>query len=862
MPSKINLTILSLLLFSSVSIADEVNCIGYSGFNPTNSIEKLASDCNLQKNLVQDKQVQDEHRKNIYEKLSDKLAQQIKQNSEDISLLTTFYNSSGQDLMMNSKEVAQSCRLDAVKSIETCGGKKTGPFQDMKLALLKSKLPQIKNTPFKNDQSLYGIMAGKFYSDLGMKEGADLQCPLQGSSGSFMLRSQIDDLSAEDIIHQLVTVDSNFVFDQYAQLKIIKNSNDPEFIEKFKNYIKAKPTNKNAKEYISSFFFAAENQQKLAPTLANQCERMNKNLNEFLCSDLTEMGSLDNTTSQNLFNKLNTTDSMEDQYEVDFDDPSVLTAYGMQCLAKENLSKTPDREKDANFQSIDQWYADFTKNTREEDSIESSKNIITNFCSSYTCKTPESQNQISCKKGGPLSSKDLGVSLGCSSSPRSKQCTSDALKSISYMENLEKLKNDSKDQVVASSSSITSSSSTAVSKEEKVVSGRLPNFASNYFGVEGSLKALGKPVTAYEISEKKQEFTEKKLASTAPVYKTPEVMKAQQSKAPTMAATDNSSVRPAYTPTQMTQNSARAQTNSVTPIYEPTIKSATPTTAKSQKPVESDSSDESSRLREEMEKMIADIKSTKQEISGSKETIAASESALGNKAYGSTTNLVSPVNRAEQERLKRLEQSLIDKSNRLEEYRRELDNRNFAQTGIPEDSSSRSTASNGSGGAGAGSAGGSMGSGSSGSGSASAVKLTAGGNAKGDGKNANTAALIQSGVESSTLSVDELSHLSPDSLKKLGIDSSRPFTLRVTFESKTYEVPVKTFIYRGNSILGPIMNPKNKELNDFLLKSPLFKQYIDYSLKKKIRYRYKKMEPGPYLINYSFLRNFNIKKAI
>lgn len=856
MPSSvITKHILILSIVASTASADEVKCIGYSGFNRPSSIEKLAGDCALQKNLAQDKTVQDEHRKNVYKKLADKLATQIKQNSEDISLLTSFYNANGQDLMMNSQDIAQSCRLDSIKSIENCGGKKTGPFQDIKLALLKSKLPKNSNTPFKNDQSLYGIMAGKFYSDLGITEdGKSLQCPLEGSSGSFMLKSQLDDLTAGNIIERLAksTDNTDVIFEQYPQLKVIKNTNDSAFIDSFRAYIKAKPANKAAKEYISAFFFDPKNQQKLAPTLANQCKKMNQNLNEFLCSDLTEMGSLNDDTSKQLFNKLNTTDSMEDQYEVDFTDPSVLTAYGMQCLAKENQAKNPDRVKEANFQSIDQWYADFTKNTREEDSIETSQATVLNFCSSYTCQTPLSKNQNSCKKGGPLSSDELAASIGCNLNPKGDQCTPGALKSISYMKNLEKLKKDSKDQVATTSSSSVpgaassagvsgSSTSGTGQQEEKIVSGRLPNFASNYFGVEGSLKALGKPVTPITVSEKKEEFVEKKLASAEPIYKAPEAPKAapvaqkEKAPAPTMAVADNSAIRPSYTPTQMTHSNAPAPAApSSGSGLESTKSTAATTKTKAQKVVESDTGTESSRLRDEMEKMIADIKSTKQEISASKETIAASENALGNKSYTST-NLVSPVNRAEQERLKRLEQNLNDKANRLEDYRRELDNRNFAQNGATDEGPSRSAASNGSGGGGGGSAGGSggsMGGGSAGSGSAGAVKLTAGANAKADGKNTNTAALIQSGVESSPLTVEDLTHLSADNLKKLGIDSSRPFTLRVNFEGKTYQIQVKNFRYKDSIILGPIMDPKEKTLNEFILKSPLFKEYMEYRYSK------------------------------
>lgn len=823
-------TITFLIVFYRTAMSDEINCKGYSGSNKPSSLEKLVSDCALQKQLASDQAVQNEHRKNVYDKLAEKLAIQIKQNSEDISLLTAFYNANGQDLMMNSSEIAQSCRLDSIKSIETCGGKKTGPFQKSKLDILKSKLPKNSNTPFKGDQSLYGIMAGKFYSDLGIKEkGNDLQCPLEGSSGSFMIKSQLDELSAENIIDILANTTDNQddIFEHYPQLKIIKNSNDQEFINTFKKFTKNKPASKSAKEHISSFFFDPQNQKKLAPTLAKQCSSINENLNRFLCSDITELGSLDDNTSRSLFNKLNTTDSMEDQYEVDFSVPAVLTAYGMQCIAKENKLKNPNIEKEKNFESIDQWYSNFTKNTREEDSIDVANSKVEAFCSMYTCQHPTAKKEKSCKNGGPLSSHELSQSLGCHLKPLGKECFEESLKTISYMQNLEKLKNDSKDQVAVDTSSPSSNSSPT--RQEKIVSGRLPNFAENYFGVEGSLKALGKPVTAYEISEKKQDFAEKKLATNEPVYNSPAAVKIQKTKEqPPVAAADSSSVRPTYTPTQMTQSTPTVVKNgSPAPSIESAVASKTSSTKKTSKVVDADTM-ESSRLREEMEKMIADIKTTKKEIADTQEGLGYSQSSLGSSSLGAANNTgTSSTNRAEQERLKRLEQSLNDKANRLEEYRRELDNRNFAQLGPQGEGNSRSAASSG-GGGGSGGQSNSSGPSAGGGASSSSVKLTAGNNAKIDGKTNNTAALIQSGVESSVISADEISNLSPDRLKKLGIDATRPFTLKVTFESKTYQVPVRNFKYKDSMILGPIMDPKEKALNAFLLKSPLFKDYMEY----------------------------------
>jgi hypothetical protein len=245
---------------------------------------------------------------------------------------------------------------------------------------------------------------------------------------------------------------------------------------------------------------------------------------------------------------------------------------------------------------------------------------------------------------------------------------------------------------------------------------------------------------------------------------------------------------------------------------------------------------ESSRLREEMEKMIADIKSTKQEMTEVQNNMASTSNSIASRSGSSNSGATPIVNRAEQERLRRLEQSLTEKANRLEEYRRELDNRNFAQSGFGSEGAAARSPSNGASNGGSAGGGGGMNGSSGSSGSGNSLKLSSATNAKVDGKGSGSnysAALIQSGVESSTLTVDELAKLSPENLKKLGIDSSLPFTLKVTFDGQTYQVPVRSFIYKNQKILGPIMDPMNKDLNDFLLKSPLFKQYIDYRFDKE-----------------------------
>ena len=104
--------VILLTIFYSINLslvsADEVKCSGYTTPSTPSSLEKLVNDCAIQKELASDPLVQEKHRKNVYDKLADKLAIQIKQNSENISMLTSYYNSNGQDLMMNSKAIAQS----------------------------------------------------------------------------------------------------------------------------------------------------------------------------------------------------------------------------------------------------------------------------------------------------------------------------------------------------------------------------------------------------------------------------------------------------------------------------------------------------------------------------------------------------------------------------------------------------------------------------------------------------------------------------------------------------------------------------------------------------------------------------------
>jgi hypothetical protein len=813
-------------------------------------LEKTISSCKIQKEFAKDQTVKDNHQKLIYDKLAKKLALQIKQNSEEFSLLTNYYNASGKDLM--SKDVGSQCKLEKFKKIENCSDKPLGSlqkdevqnkFHEDKIKFLKKYLPSNESTPFNEDKSLYGVVAGKFYLDMGLKAIKNtLQCPLDSSTSTFSLQAQLDNISAESILAKIGNdkfSGNDELFNEYPQLKLIKNSNDPALMASFRNEMKNKPVNILAKDHIAAFFFKESNQKILSETLAKQCSKMNDDLYKFVCTDLKELGSLDDNISRDLFNKLGTSKPLEEQGNVDIAKPGVLTAYGMQCLAKDK-NQAPEvniHEKD----SVDDWYSTFTYQLREEGKSKAKdKSNADQFCSIYTCQKESLSDEVfevlkqtnSCKRGGPITSEDLETVLKCKSNPLGEQCTSQILKASTLLKNIEKLKNDSIDKLNINSSK-------QFEKIEERKSGGLPAFAENFFGAEGTLKALGKEVTPTLLAEKRKDIEEKTTtsspasaslaSSTAPAStpsKTPPAPTPQDAPAPTTAEAPSSEIRPDYNPTQ---RAAVANTQKLSAGTKSTSESKTFAV----QPTSSDSK-ESSRLRSEMEAMLKDLKNNP--IAAGQEENASSPTAASdnNKPKSATTSLASIANRAEEERLRRWENSLKDESRSLDDYRRDLDNRarSGSSSDSPDDAASRSAASKAMSGANAdgASAGTSSGSSSSGATGSSALKLSAT-NAKGEQKT-DTAAILQSGKETSTLTVEELSTLSPDNLKRLGIDSSKPFTLRVNFKEKTYEVPVKSLLYKGNNILGPVIDPKNKDLKDFLMKSPLFKSYRDFRMER------------------------------
>ncbi|MBC7430207.1 MAG: hypothetical protein H7336_16455, partial [Bacteriovorax sp.] len=364
---------LALIIFlnsSAFSAEKAPNCIREikSADGPLAMLDKTLTSCGYMEGLTNLKGQKDIHQKAIYEKLSNQLSKKISQNSEETALLTNYFYSNGADLSMNNSEVKKSCNLPSLKNIETCGGKKQkSAFYEMKLNALKKSLNPSGDKSRLGD-GLYGILADKYVKNMGIanlgNKEKSLQCPLDGGVSEFILSSQLDELSAQDIIKGAIQPDAVFEtrFNSYAQLKFLKSAGK-EAVAEFKKYVLEKSKNKDisSKDYIAKFFLREDIQKKyLAPTLAKQCESINDNINRFLCEDLTELGSTDSEVSTKMFNGLDV-GQIDDQFGVDKTNMDTMTAYGFQCLAQEKkkgpVDKYASKEKE---EKLDDWYNDFT----------------------------------------------------------------------------------------------------------------------------------------------------------------------------------------------------------------------------------------------------------------------------------------------------------------------------------------------------------------------------------------------------------------------------------------------------------------------------------------------------------------------
>ncbi len=764
------------------------------------SLNKEITSCGYNKGLAELEKNQDDQRKYIYEKLAEKLATKLIQNSEETALLTNYFNANGEDLMMkdsvSSERIKKQCSLSAIKETEKCGTGRKGQFYDLKINLLKKKLnPQGSASHFGND--LYGILANKFVKNMGINQTLKSNsCPLDGEVSGFILESQIDDLSALDIVDGAKGSKEKFEsrFDSYAQLKLIKDAG-PEALEKFRNYLLNIPKNTSPKEYIAKFFKDKENQKKFfAPTLANECESVNRNINNFLCADLDDLGSLNSKVSMELFNKLDVA-PMDDQYEIDFqNDPVALRAYGFQCLsqAKNKLLSEKERKKEY---KLDDWFEDFTSNIRPIVSEDKKSDHNAKFCEKYTCGSPEAQKAPSCKNGGPLSSKDFYVLSEC---PAGISCNSNALKAIDYLESLEKIQS----KMSPSLADNTTSTPDQIKKSKS----ELPDFAENYLGLEGSLIALGKPVTPITLAEKKEDFKERNLNTDAPKYQPPTPNKIEyannnqtqsNNEFSTIAANEMVNARVAtntnnsYTPSVSTEHSGRIEgirSNKKKKVDSSYWMDDIPDVV-----AKKDEVDSKDAKKEESVKPVANNESSfnKNEFEEYKRNVDRELAANRNK-LSSVSNELARTQQDMASQRAEMERKIADLERKQAEMKNATEPKEVAQ--------------------------------------AKAYKKEAD-ILKADLANKNRVpASVAASGDGVIVTPDKLKTLKEEELQKLGVDIEQSFVIAIKVKEgnneKLVNVPVIRHTSKGKSYLIPRYEGKNEEIMKAIEKSPLFKDFI------------------------------------
>ena len=796
------------LLFYSFSIYASPNMDGAcSAKLKIFELSKLEmQNCKLAGALVENAPEIKEYQKNqIYEKLSKKLATQLEQNLEDIALIDQFYSSNKQDLTMGSDKLKNSCKVDHIKNIESkCGGKK--------LELLK------KHFPTKGGNLVEQII-NKFSSvrNIGASN-ASKTCPLDKSSGAFVLSSQLSNEAALNIISKIKTgsTEGNLYFNQFPQLKLIEKSG-PKILKKFKDYISSfngKP--EEAKAYLSQFLFNNENKPELAQGLASQCESINRNVETFLCNDLEQVGSLDPTTSNALFS-LEPKTKLEDMFDI----PNIKTnegstfyaAYAFQCLAQRDQNKASMPKAEL---SVDSWYKNFTTNIRPANKTADLNTDVTNFCSLYTCSDPASKSTSSCKTKGHLNFEDFKKMNDCSN--LKAKCSEQNASIYAY---LETMKFEEEYQQLQYPENKLSSTDTSAS--------RMSTFSQNFLGVEGTLFVEGKKITTAAIAERSQEFVERKLDPTPitheikPLDKTPtliannstiaglgerQTIEAQNTVIPTTARID-----------QFASNDSLSALPSKKTI---TIKN-TPSKDSVSPAVDFDKETEIKKLRADLESVTNSIKGNNSEKLA---TVTDNNSRYSSASLGGTSKSepLKGLNTSEKDRLEQYQKNLNAWENRLQNWQADLSNNGRStassietpQAKKPESLESvanRSLKSD------------------------SSLLLSAGGSVSDKGKNAKGNASVANGSGNETpeaiVNSEDLAELKIETLKKMGINSKSAFIMKIRYQNKMYNVPVKTLLYKGKDILVPLLSDKNNVLSKIVLESPLFSDYKDQQIERQ-----------------------------
>lgn len=807
------------------AVADtaKVPCFKKGGGVGLNTLDKFQ--CGLAKAVSNDSKVKEEFQNKVYDKLSSKLAEKVNQRLEEIIMLDRYYEQIGLELGKNSEDVKNKCRLDVIANT-ACGSGASSKLLQKKMDLLMGHFPKSDKV---KDDSLVSRMRAKMGKMRGVEQEKKNNCPISGNTGHFFIESQFSLAEANRFIEALKKIDgdpkspsvrsgTSYVqgfYNKFPQFKMLKDAGK-DIIKKFEEDVRKYDSSANgsSKKYIENVFLSSEYQGALAKALADKCSGISNNIKEYMCNDLDHLGMNDDFASEFL------EDDDKNEEEI-----NLGIAKGFSCG-----EDSVDTEKAVDFDkgsSISSWNKKFTDDTRLSPSPTDVSTSVNAFCQIYTCKVGTVTHLKSCQSGGPVKSEDL-LSL-CAEKDLSS-CSIALQQQISFLRTLEK------DEDVLKSPNQSLASGQKETTETQKAKG-FSSFYTNFLGVEGTLMAEGKKITPVTVAEKQQEFTEKKLDTTNAANLS---LSNQNPQAKLVGKAEPQEVMQQERP--ITRNDERYNSFITSQNANEEIRRAFVNSnmklsdnATSGKVKKTESSEESDRT-EEMKKLRAELADAINKVKGTEEeklaTVAENNrSILAPQDTKAETSRSSSLSSAEQARLDQYRDSLNAWESKLRSWNNDLTDReiNLGSGGHGATSgSSRANSPQPSEGTG--------GSGDYASGNSSGFKLTKASGAvgpaamaKGDSEATRGPASESAEVEgAAVVSSEALATLKKESLRKLGVQGLDSFIIKVRHQDKLYDVPVKTFSYKGKNIFVPLLNERNRDLSKIIYNSPLFEDYRQY----------------------------------
>lgn len=730
------------------------------------------SDCKLAGALAASDEVQHFAREKLSQKMIKQSAKLIKEQLQSLALTDQIFFQNGINLPANS------CRLEKIAP------------QKFGCEVNKERLEMFQKALGVSKGSLRTSLATLYKQNLGAHEGKS--CPLSGDGQGYLLKAQLDDEST--FLFDSLKRDRNFddnAFLYHPVLTYIKKDDRKLFIE----YVQKLNARSSDRDLVLSFF-QKHPQVKIGDSMASDCDKMSKSVETIVCDKIPAPVSLDPKVNNELFKFDSSSPSLDDQMEEGDD---TYLGFALYCKHLNNCKSNgscddSSSEFDKNYLAI--------KSSLRGDSADQLNEDADQFCKYYSCQEESIKNTSSCKMGGPLSLADFKSIFQC---PDGKDCNSKRKSMYAFFKNFEREQNR-----VAEWKRDNAGNSTS----DAMTSGPGPSlysdFTENFLGVEETLIAEGRPVTAKAIEDKKKNFERRGFSIQNNENENGQVA-AQSASRP--AATSRRVVTPTDTgPAQNNDNYSFQRPSGLTPSSTPVSPSQETVAVRNLADVDP----ESRRMRQELERMIDSIKgSSTEKLAALADYNAANLPTSAGGIQGNQGLSASERSRLEdlREQISDLERNrgyrsnVFDQNSAYEEQKRIADE--ALRTRPKEDDfgydpRAVAAAQNGS-------------------------TVPARG-ARGEASGRRPAGSEESLRVEQMVRAEDLPRLGFEELKRLGIsENDESFVLKVLHENRLVEIPVKKFKLQGQRIIwAPVINEKNKDLSELILRSPVFSEYREF----------------------------------